>query len=90
MPEIPLSEKRQGLHPGIFSGARVETIANSLAVRREMSAKCESQARRLLKFRLDREPGDDPFPSRTLAADGIRLFRSIAESPVESQMTVFK
>jgi transposase len=44
MPEIHRSDKRQGLHPSLFSRARVDSIENSPADCRETDGKCESQA----------------------------------------------
>src|SRR5215472_13161328 len=38
-------DKRQGLHPGLFSRARVDSIENSPADTRKTGPKCESQAR---------------------------------------------
>lgn len=33
-------DKRQGLHPGLFSRARVDSIDNFLAITRKTDAKC--------------------------------------------------
>jgi len=44
MPEIHRSDKRQGLHPSLFSRARVDSIENSPADCPETDGKCESQA----------------------------------------------
>src|SRR5690349_4965119 len=45
MPEIHRSDKRQGLHPGPFSRARVDSIENSPTECRKTDGKCESQVK---------------------------------------------
>jgi len=45
MPEIHPSDKKQGLHPSLFSRVRVDSIENSPADYRETDGKCESQGK---------------------------------------------